>query len=159
MSPDTILIIEDNIQDLALLQREIKEAGLKNPIQIVNDGDAAITLLEERVSVYHQGGPLVLPLFVLIDLNVPKANGFEVLDRIKKLPGLSRLVTIILSGSDMQDDLLLALELGAKAYILKPVTASDLKTLAITAGEMASSEWQLPAKLQKVAKITPSEKR
>ena len=90
-----------------------------------------------------------MPLLVLIDLNVPKANGFEILDRIRRLPGLSQLVTIILSGSDMQDDILLALELGAKAYILKPITASDLKALAITAGEMASAEWKRPVDFRK----------
>ena len=158
MSADTILIIEDNDDDLALLKREIKKAGLTNPIHVVNNGDAAITFLEERVSVYYQGGALVLPLLVLIDLNVPQANGFEVLDRIKKLPGLAELVTIILSGTDTQDDLLLALELGAKAYILKPVTANDLKSLVVTAGEMASPDWKLTSDNQKAIKPAPSKK-
>src|SRR4051812_32231300 len=141
MSDDTILIVEDNANDLSLLKREIHLAGLRNPIEVASSGDAAITFLEQRLSEYHQGGPLVLPLFVLIDLNIPKANGFEVLDRIRKLPGLSQLVTIIISGSDMKEDVLLARELGAKAYLVKPALADDLKTLVAAAHEMALPDW------------------
>jgi DNA-binding response OmpR family regulator len=147
MSPETILIIEDDEEDVILLDHSLKMAGLKNPIEVASDGDAALKFLLRRIEVAENEGIVILPLFVLLDLKLPKLNGFEILERIRKIPALAKLVIIVLTASDTDSDVLLAYELGARSYLVKPPSSADLLTVVRTVSAMPSPEWLQPNQL------------
>jgi len=147
MSPETILVIEDDEEDVVLLDHSLKMAGLKNPIAVAKDGDAAIKFLLKRIELAENEATVVLPLFVLLDLKLPKLNGFEILERIRKIPALAKLVTIVLTSSDTESDVLLAYELGARSYLVKPPSSADLLAVVRMVSAMRSPEWLEPNQL------------
>ena len=142
MSPETILVIEDDEKDLFLLSHSLKLAGLTHPLEVVTDGDAALKFLARRVELSRKEGVLVLPLFVLLDLKLPKLNGFEVLEGIRKIPELATLAVIVLTSSETESDILLAYELGARSYLVKPPSSADLLTVMRTVSAMPSAGGQ-----------------
>jgi CheY-like chemotaxis protein len=153
MSPGTILVIEDDEADVMLLEHSLKAAGLRHPIEVATDGDAALKILGHRVELARQHGALILPLFVLLDLKLPKLNGFEVLERIRKIPELAKLAIIVLTSSDTESDILLAYELGARSYLVKPPSPADLLAVVRTVSAMPSPEWLQPSQLPEL-KVT-----
>jgi CheY-like chemotaxis protein len=152
MSPDTILVIEDDSNDLVLLRHALSEAGLTQRIEIevARDGEAGLKRLLRLVEQFRATGKLNLPLFVLLDLNLPKMDGFEVLEEIRRIPELSKLVVIVLTSSELQSDVFLAYELGARSYLVKPPSPLDLISLVKNGGEMATPRWLVPPDLPEV---------
>ncbi|MEW6159267.1 MAG: response regulator [Verrucomicrobiota bacterium] len=106
-----ILLAEDNPDDVAILKRAFRKAGLKNPITVAKNGEAAIELLKEGAG---------LPLFVFLDLQMPRFSGFEVLQWIRQQPGLRRLPIVVWTHSEEKSDINRAFHLGANAYWVKP---------------------------------------
>jgi len=136
----TILVVEDNPDDVFLLKRALKKAGITHPVDVVTDGQAAMDYLSQKIS--GQGsGPSALPLFVLLDLKLPKANGFEVLEWLRGQPLLSKIVTIVLTSSPEESDILMAYELGARSYLIKPPTVVDLIAIMNAVSAMSSPGW------------------
>lgn len=121
MKNKTILLVEDNPDDVRLTQRSLKENGILNELVVINDGAAAIEHLRRICA--DPGG--VLPTVTLLDLNLPKLSGLEVLQRIRALPQLKRLPVVILTSSKEQVDLVRSYDLGANSYIQKPVEFDD----------------------------------
>lgn len=112
-----ILIIEDNPADVRLLEEALKESTLNPTLYVLADGSIAIRFLDEVKGKNSQG----LPHLILLDLNLPQKNGFEILKHIKDDKTLKRIPVIVLSSSQNPDDIAMAYDLHANCYLTKPV--------------------------------------
>ena len=110
----TILLVEDNPDDVELTLRAFKKVGIANEIRIVKDGAEALDYLFSR-------GPRGLPAIALLDLNLPKLGGIEVLKRLRADARTKLLPVIILTSSKEEQDLIAGYGNGANSYIRKPV--------------------------------------
>lgn len=107
-----ILLVEDNEGDIVLTQEALKDGRIKNNIVIARDGVEALAVLDSGES---------LPDLILLDINLPKLNGLEVLTAIKTDPRLKTIPVIMLSTSDEQNDILTSYNNYANCFITKPV--------------------------------------
>ncbi|MGH9849986.1 MAG: response regulator [Blastocatellia bacterium] len=110
-----ILLVEDNPVDLDLTRRALAGRKLANPIEIARDGEEALGFIPR----WEAGEPL--PAVILLDLKLPKADGLEVLRRIKDHPVFRVIPVIVLTSSAEDTDIKEAYNLGANSYIVKPV--------------------------------------
>lgn len=115
--PVEILLVEDNEDDIVLTQEAFTEAKLVNVINTVRDGEEALAYLR-REGQYKVAR---LPGLILLDINMPKKNGFEVLEAMKVDPALRSLPVIMLTTSDREEDIVRSYADGACSYIRKPV--------------------------------------
>jgi len=114
VNPGKILLVEDNPDDVALTMRALKSHNITNDVIVAQDGVQALDLL--------LGGKLdELPAVVLLDLNLPKVNGLEVLQRIRADEHTRLLPVVILTSSDEERDVVKGYSLGANSYVRKPV--------------------------------------
>ena len=141
MPADTVIVIEDNPDDVYFLERAFLKAGLTNPLKFAYDGQTGLKLLTSIAERSKTEGVAVLPLFVLLDLKLPVLNGFQVLEGIRKIPELAKLVVVVLTSSDIEADILLAYELGARSYLVKPPAPADLIAIVNTVHLHASRGW------------------
>ena len=124
----TILLVDDSENDLFLMRAAFNKAGVRNPLQEVHNGEEAIAYLKGE-GVYSDRNSYPLPVVVLLDLNMPRKNGFEVLTWARAQPGLKRLAIIVLTASLRSEDVERAFDLGANAYLLKPASLAQLVTM------------------------------
>lgn len=122
---DIILLVEDDPNDVLLIQRAFHKAGLRNNLKIARDGDQAIRYLSGQ-DVYADRAKYPMPFLVLLDLKMPKVNGFDVLEWARREPGLKRLLIVVLTSSNVQADVDRAYELGANSYLVKPVEFDEM---------------------------------
>jgi len=123
---ETILLVDDSKNDLALMEVAFRKAELKAPLQVVHGGEQAIAYLAGE-GQYRNRNQFPLPAVILLDLNMPMKDGFEVLDWLRsKPPLLKRISTIILTASARPEDVERAFELGANSYLVKPSALGDL---------------------------------
>jgi chemotaxis family two-component system response regulator Rcp1 len=115
-----ILLIEDNPGDVILIKEAFKEGETCNKLTVVGDGEAALSFLHKE-GVYKKSS---CPDLVLLDLNMPRKDGREVLAEIKTDPLLKHIPVVVLTSSEAQQDIINAYNLQANCYITKPV---DLK--------------------------------
>ncbi len=114
----TILLAEDNADDVVLMQLAFKKAGLTNPVHVVSNGNEAMEYLKGALEARSAGS--AIPLLITLDLNMPLCNGFEVLSWIRKQPAFKGVPVLILSQSERPRDINRATHLGANAYLIKP---------------------------------------
>jgi CheY-like chemotaxis protein len=119
--PFTVMLVEDDLNDIFIVKRAFKLAHIQSPLQVVTDGEDAIDYLRGE-GKYSDRGTYPLPHLVVMDLKMPRKTGFEVLEWIKRdgRP-LRRVPVVIVSSSDNPADVNRAYELGANAYMVKPV--------------------------------------
>jgi len=110
-----ILIVEDRATDIDLTRRAFAKRHLLNPIQVARDGEEALAYMDR----WGAGEPL--PVFILLDLRLPKISGLEVLRELKKHSTYSSIPVIVLTTSAEDRDVQEAYKLGCNSYILKPV--------------------------------------
>jgi len=115
--PIEILMVEDNPGDVRLTIEALKEGKVRNNLTTVEDGEAAMKFLR-RQGPYSK---VPRPDLVLLDLNLPKKNGREVLAEIKDDPDLKRIPVVILTVSEAEQDIIKSYNLHANCYITKPV--------------------------------------
>lgn len=116
----TVLLVEDDLNDIFLVKRAFKKANLTNPLQIVTDGVEAVQyLIGEGKYADRKAHPI--PELIVMDLKMPRKTGLEVLEWLKKDNSLRRIPVIIVSSSDQAWDINRAYEMGANAYMVKPV--------------------------------------
>lgn len=124
----TILLVDDNPDDVLLIKRAFARAGLTHPIFSVPSGTEAIAYLSgERP--YEDRTEHPLPNLILLDIKMPVTDGFEVLRWIRRQPELGRVSTVMLTSSDEIRDVNLAYQLGANSFLVKPLdfwNAADL---------------------------------
>src|SRR5215831_7889281 len=117
----TVLLVEDDLNDIFLVKRAFKMARIKNPLQIVTDGQEAISYLRGE-GKYADREAHPLPKLIVMDIRMPRRSGFEVLEWVKDISKpLHRIPVVIVSSSDNPSDINRAYELGANAYMVKPV--------------------------------------
>ncbi|MGB5419914.1 response regulator [Algibacter sp.] len=114
-----ILLIEDDIIEIMKMNRTVSSLKLKHKIVEAHDGEEALKILEQKDSI---------PDIILLDLNMPKINGIEFLNILKKDKKLKYIPTIILTTSSNQKDLLECYKIGIAGYILKPLKYEDYVT-------------------------------
>lgn len=112
-----ILLVEDNPADVRLTQEALREGKVHTHLQVARDGIEALAML--RGEAGYAGAPR--PDLVLLDLNLPKKDGREVLREIREDPNLKRIPVVILTTSAGEQDILRAYDLHANCYITKPV--------------------------------------
>jgi CheY-like chemotaxis protein len=121
----TILLVEDDPNDVLLMQRAFEKARLANPLRIVRDGEEAIDYLAGE-GIYSDREKYPIPLLVLLDLKMPKRSGFEVLAWLRSQEYLSSLPVVVLTSSEEVPDVAKAYRLGANSYLVKPAQLDDL---------------------------------
>jgi len=121
----TILLVDDNPGDLALTKEAFHECGLVAHFQTASDGIEAMAVLD-KTGIHVDA---VTPDFILLDLNLPRMSGREVLGYIKQSERLRHIPTVILSTSTRRQDIEQCYELSANSYIVKPVQWSQFLTI------------------------------
>lgn len=116
----TMLLVEDNPRDVRLTQRAFARADLPHDLRVVRDGDEALVYLNREES-YKEPQTSPRPDLILLDLNLPRMSGHELLNVLKQDQRFRQIPVIVLTTSGRPDDVRLAYEAGANAYILKPV--------------------------------------
>ena len=119
------LLADDSESDVALMREAFAKAGVPNPLVVVPGGDEVMAYLK-REAPYDEPSGRPSPFVLLLDLNMPGKNGFEVLSWVRQQPTLKRLVIIILTASSRAVDADRAYDLGANFYLTKPGQFKEL---------------------------------
>ena len=135
-----ILLVEDNPGDVILTREALNEGKLFNEVDDVNDGEAALKYLFKEPP-YEQ---VETPDIILLDINMPKVSGLEVLKRIKSDDNLKRIPTIMLTTSAAEKDIIESYNCYANAYLTKPVDYIDFLETVKLVGEFWVSLVNLP---------------
>ncbi len=120
-----VLMAEDNQHDIVATKRAWKENNIANPLYIVRDGEECLDYLHQR-GKYGEPDAAPRPGILLLDIKMPKKDGLAVLKHIREDQKLHRLPVIILTTSKAEEDRLKSYDLGANAYIVKPVGFQNL---------------------------------
>lgn len=128
---DLVLLVEDDPYDAKLIVRAIEKARILNPVQVVSDGEMAIDYLR-GLPPYGERGNYPLPVLILLDLKLPKLDGFGVLRWKREQPQLRRIPVVVLTSSSLSADVGAAYDLGANSYLVKPVGTNALIDLLKT---------------------------
>jgi CheY-like chemotaxis protein len=115
-----ILLAEDREDDILLIRKCFEKGQISNPLYVVRDGEEAIAYLE-GVGKYANRIEYPLPDLLLLDLKMPRMDGFEVLRWVRQRPGLSSLRVVVLTSSDHIRDVNQAYDLGANSFLVKPL--------------------------------------
>lgn len=117
-----ILLVEDNPDDVLLTELAVKGCNINGHFEVINNGKTAIELLD---NLTYEGQKL--PDLILLDINLPKITGLEVLKHIKSKPLTSPIPTVIFTSSDSVADMKYSYEEGADLYVKKPNNINDFK--------------------------------
>ena len=115
--PIEILLVEDNPGDARLAKEALKEARVNNNLTVAKDGEEALEFLHRRGR--HEQAPR--PDLILLDLNLPRKDGREVLAEIKAHDSIKRIPVVVLTTSEAEEDVVKAYNLNANCYVTKPV--------------------------------------
>jgi CheY-like chemotaxis protein len=124
-----ILLAEDNPDDVFLLQEAFRKAGVTHRLQVVSDGVEAVSYLKGEPT-YADRSRSPFPDILLLDLNMPRMNGFEVLEWLRQDAQCARLVVHVLTASAREADVVRAYDLRANSYLVKPSRLNDLVAFA-----------------------------
>jgi two-component system response regulator len=119
MKEKIVLLVEDNQDDELLTLRAFRKNNIANQVVVARDGVEALDYLFARGE--HSKNPPPLPEFVLLDLNLPRISGLEVLKCLREHPRTKSLPVVVLTSSNEEQDLVHSYEYGANSYIRKPV--------------------------------------
>jgi CheY-like chemotaxis protein len=123
--PLDILIADDNPDDVFLLRQAFRKAGVKHNLQAVADGQQAVAYLEGK-GEYADRAERPFPDVLLLDLNMPNTNGFEVLKWVRQNAGCSRLIVHVVTASCRESDIEMAYFFRANSFVVKPTRLVDL---------------------------------
>lgn len=121
----TILLVEDNPDDIELVEYAFEKAGIDRPLIVVRDGDAAVDYLADDGS-YTDRLRHPLPTLILLDLKLPRRSGFEVLRFVRQQDSTKHTPVVILTSSNQSLDISRAYDIGANSYLVKPVRRDAL---------------------------------
>lgn len=138
-----ILLVEDNADDIQITRRGFSKSSVANQLTVVRDGEEALEYL------FHNGryagpGISLVPDIVLLDLNLPRLNGIEVLQRIRSTERLQVLPVIMLTSSQREEDIMESYKSGSNTFITKPVQFSAFVQALKTIGEYWTDLARLP---------------
>ena len=127
----TLLIVEDSEDDIFFVQRIFQQIGARCDLQFARDGIEAIDYLSGK-GRFSDRGAYPLPTVILMDLKMPRMNGFEVLEWMQKQPEIKLIPTVVVTSSTLQEDVTRAYRLGANAVMNKPVDKDSLTQMLKT---------------------------
>lgn len=139
-SPATVLLVEDSPGDVRLTQEAFREAGRGVHLHVANDGVEAMAFLR-RTGIYT-GAPR--PDLILLDLNLPRMDGREVLAQVKEDEALKLIPTIILTTSNAQSDIVRSYQLNANCYLTKPAKFDEFEKLVRSINDFWLTKATLP---------------
>lgn len=122
----TILLVEDDANDQFLIKAAFRKIGVTDPIQTVNNGEEALAYLCGE-GEFADRSKYQYPTFILMDLKMPKMDGFAVLEHLKENPQWAIIPTVVFSASSDLDDIKQAYALGASSYHIKPDSPEDMR--------------------------------
>jgi CheY-like chemotaxis protein len=122
---ETILLVEDDPNDVFFMKRALKLAGVLNPLQLAADGRQAIHYLGGTAE-YSDRVKFPLPSLVLLDLKLPHVMGLDVLKWIREQPELKNLIVLVFTSSRLPPDISTAYLFGANSYLVKPSSPEEL---------------------------------
>ena len=140
---DLVLIAEDNPDDALLLRRALAKAGIVARLKIVADGEEMLLYLQAK-GAYTDRTAYPMPSLIILDLKMPRRNGLEVLAWIAENPELAVVPTIVLSASNLENDVRSAYDLGANTYFVKPTTFEEL----VETMRMVETYWNKASKVR-----------
>jgi len=140
--PIVILLVEDNPGDVRLTIESLKESKVPNKVHTVEDGAEAVAFLRRQ----GKYADVVRPNLILLDLNLPKKNGREVLAEIKADEDLKRIPVLILTISRAEEDVLKSYNLHANCYLIKPVDLDQFLVLVRSIEEFWLNTVKLPSR-------------
>jgi two-component system response regulator len=129
MTSRTILLVEDNPDDEALTLRALRKNNILNEVTVAHDGAEALEILFPAV-----GAGVPSPGLILLDLNLPKVDGLEVLRRLQADERTRLIPVVVLTSSKLEDDILASYREGANGYVRKPVRFSEFAEAVSTLG-------------------------
>lgn len=138
--PVELLLAEDNPGDVKLTRKGLDEAGLRNNLHVVNDGVEAMKFLRQEGEYADKPRPDL----VLLDLEMPRKDGWEVMDDLNDEPDLNRIPIVVLTSSDAETDIVKSYEKQANAYITKPVDFEGFRQIANSLDEFWLELVKLP---------------
>lgn len=138
-----ILLVEDSEDHVFLVRHAMKRAGITARLEVATTGEQAIEYLG-GTNRYSDWSQFPLPSIVLLDLKMPKMNGFDVLKWIRQQPGLKPLRVAMLTSSDLPSEVKMAHELGANIFLTKPVDLERLVEIMKTLDEHWLRQAQIP---------------
>ena len=124
----TLLLAEDSEDDVFFFRHALEKAGLKHVLHLVQDGEEAVEYLD-GVGKFKNRKEYPLPDFLFLDINMPKKNGWEVLEWMAGKPALNRIPVVVVTTSEHHRDLKKAQEFALRAYLVKPAKPEQLKDL------------------------------
>jgi CheY-like chemotaxis protein len=150
-----ILVAEDRDEDLFMLQRAFSQLGVDTPVQYLRNGEEAIAYLKGQ-GRFANRDEFPMPTVLLLDLKMPRKNGFEVLEWIQQQPSLNELRTIVLTTSEDVYEVSRAYQLGAASFLTKPLNFNEFKDTI----QMVHNYWMMlnrPPNLQRPqpARVVP----
>lgn len=137
-----ILLVEDNPDDVLITKRAFKKGKIKNKLYTVENGIEAVKFLKKEDD--YSDAPT--PALILLDINMPLMNGFQVLEKIKGDPKLRSIPVIMLTTSERDSDIDRAYALGCNSYIVKPVNFQKFLDVVINAQEYWLQLCKVPIK-------------
>jgi two-component system response regulator len=140
--PVKILLVEDNPDDVLITRRALAKSRVANELYVVRDGQEALEYL-----LSQDEGDTPRPDLILLDVNLPRVNGMEVLERIRRDDDLAVIPVIMLTASDREEDVVKSYRLGSNTYIQKPVEFEKF----LQALDVLGQYWIVIAKLPSVA--------
>lgn len=144
--PIEVLLVEDSPGDVRLTQEAFRDANSSIHLSVASDGVEAMAFLKHKGS--HVGSPR--PDLILLDLNLPKMDGREVLAHIKEDDDLKTIPTVILTTSDAESDIVKSYQLQANCYLTKPVQLDAFESLVKSINDFWLTKAKLPQQRQAV---------
>jgi two-component system, chemotaxis family, response regulator Rcp1 len=138
--PIEVLLVEDSPGDVRLTQEAFRDANRSIHLQVASDGVEAMAFLRREGAHVHA----LRPDLILLDLNLPKMDGREVLARIKADAGLKTIPTVILTTSDAEADIVKSYQLQANCYLRKPVQFDEFSSLVRSINDFWLTRAKLP---------------
>jgi CheY-like chemotaxis protein len=138
--PIEVLLVEDDPGDVLMTQEAFEEHRLRNRLNVVNDGVAALAYLRNE----GEYAEAPRPDLILLDLNLPRVDGREVLSAIKNDPSLCQIPVVVLTTSQAEEDILRSYQLHANAYVAKPVDFDRFITVVRSIDDFFVSVVKLP---------------
>jgi len=123
--PIDILLVEDNEGDILLTQSAFQEAKIANTIHVAKDGEKALAFLNQE----GEYADVPRPDIILLDINLPKIDGTQVLEKLKNDPLLKLIPVVVLTSSKAERDIVKSYKLHANSYIVKPVNFDDFRKI------------------------------
>ena len=136
-----ILLVEDNPADVRLIRETFKDFKISNNLSVAKDGVDAMAFIKNEGA--YSGAPR--PDVILMDLNLPKKSGFEVLAELRQIPVLKRIPVVILSTSDSEKDILKSYDLHANCFVTKPVGLDEFIKIVMSIEDFWLSIVKLPS--------------